>query len=123
MDKNTLKEIVVNQQKRRTAPKPYVTRLIGSELMYYFSNQHAVIVKGVRRCGKSTLLNQALEEQTKNQYYYLNFEDERLLSFTVEDFNKLYEVMVEIFGERKIFYFDEIQNIEHWETYVRRMQD
>jgi len=76
----------------------------------------------VRRCGKSTLLNQVISDHYKDGVYYLNFEDERLVDFTVEDFNDLYEVFLELYGEKKVFFFDEIQNIPKWEMFVRRMQ-
>ncbi len=116
------KEIIIDQQERLKLPTEIVPRANYSELAALCSSPHAVIVKGVRRCGKSTLLSQLLQ-QLEQPFYYLNFEDERLLRFTVNDFNKLYESFVELHGERNIFYFDEIQNIEQWEIYVRRMQD
>jgi predicted AAA+ superfamily ATPase len=41
----------------------------------------------------------------------------------VEDFQMLLEVFYELFGEQKTFYFDEIQNVEQWERFVRRLHD
>ncbi|OYK86819.1 AAA family ATPase [Coxiella burnetii] len=63
----------------------------------------------------------ALRQAFSDPVYYLDFEDERLLAFTVSDFNLLYEIFIELFGERKVFFFDEIQVVDQWETYVRRM--
>ncbi|ARI66707.1 AAA family ATPase [Coxiella burnetii] len=63
----------------------------------------------------------ALRQAFSDPVYYLDFEDERLLDFTVSDFNLLYEIFIELFGERKVFFFDEIQVVDQWETYVRRM--
>lgn len=37
------------------------------------------------------------------------------------DFTKLHELLIELFGDRKIFLLDEIQNIEGWERFVNRM--
>ncbi|MBS3080105.1 AAA family ATPase [Candidatus Pacearchaeota archaeon] len=68
-----------------------------------------IIISGIRRSGKSTLLNQLKE---KYQGYYLNFDDDRLVHFRIEDFQILYEIFLELFGEKDYFYFDEIQNIE-----------
>ncbi|MFH1902883.1 MAG: ATP-binding protein [Candidatus Omnitrophota bacterium] len=34
-----------------------------------------------------------------------------------------YEILLELFGEKKVFFFDEIQNAPQWENFVRRMQD
>ena len=84
---------------------------------------HAVIVSGLRRVGKSTLLAQMAHRLGKETFYYLNFEDDRLLSFQADDFNALYQVLVEAFGERKIFILDEVQNIKGWERFVRRFMD
>lgn len=83
---------------------------------------HAVIISGLRRAGKSTLLAQ-LAHQLDGPFYYINFEDERFLGFEASDANDLYGLLVELFGERSIFVIDEIQNIPGWEHFVRRFMD
>src|SRR5947207_8417509 len=108
MMKETLKEIAILQQRRLKLQPPIIARNQYQEIVDYIKLPHSVVVMGVRRCGKSTLLTQILNEHFPDQFYYLNFEDERLLNFTVTDFTMLYEIFVELFGERKIFYFDEI---------------
>ncbi len=84
---------------------------------------HAVIVSGLRRCGKSTLLAQYAHQIGEDAFYYLNFEDERFLGFQADDASDLFQTLVEIFGERKIFIIDEIQNVPNWEHFVRRFMD
>jgi len=84
---------------------------------------HAVIISGLRRAGKSTLLAQMAHRIGQEQFYYLNFEDDRFINFQADDFNDLYQVLVEVFGQRKIFIIDEIQNIPGWEHFVRRFMD
>lgn len=84
---------------------------------------HAVIISGLRRSGKSTLLAQYGHKIGKHAFYYLNFEDERFLGFQADDASDLFQTLVEIFGERKIFIIDEIQNIPNWEHFVRRFMD
>ncbi len=84
---------------------------------------HAVIVSGLRRVGKSTLLAQMAHRLGKDAFYYLNFEDDRFLGFQAEDANDLYQTLVELFGERKIFAVDEVQNIDGWEHFVRRFME
>jgi len=84
---------------------------------------HAVIVSGLRRAGKSTLLAQMAHQLGQEAFYYLNFEDDRFLGFQAEDANDLYQSLVEVFGERRIFIIDEIQNIAGWEHFVRRFMD
>jgi uncharacterized protein len=84
---------------------------------------HAVIVSGLRRVGKSTLLAQMAHKLGSDQFYYVNFEDDRFLGFEADDSNDLYQVLLEVFGERKTFIIDEVQNITGWEHFVRRFMD
>ena len=87
------------------------------------TSPHAVIISGLRRAGKSTLLAQMAHNLGEEAFYYLNFEDDRLLNFQAVDINDLYQSLLEIFGERKIFMLDEIQNIAGWEHFVRRFME
>lgn len=84
---------------------------------------HAVIISGLRRVGKSTLLAQLAHRLGENTFYYVNFEDERFLGFQADDANDLYSALVELFGERTVFLVDEIQNVPGWEHFVRRFMD
>jgi uncharacterized protein len=81
----------------------------------------ALIITGVRRCGKSTLLHQLIRKQKKA--YYLNLEDPRLGGFDLNDFNKIEEIMKEIYGKGGTYFFDEIQTIPQWEKYIRYLVD
>jgi predicted AAA+ superfamily ATPase len=82
-----------------------------------------VIISGLRRVGKSTVLAQLAHRLGEDQFYYLNFEDERFLGFQADDANDLYQFLIAVFGERRIFVVDEIQNINGWEHFVRRFMD
>ena len=84
---------------------------------------HAVIISGLRRVGKSTLLAQLAHCLGEDKFYYVNFEDERFLGFEADDANNLYGLLVELFGERSVFVVDEIQNVSGWEHFVRRFMD
>lgn len=84
---------------------------------------HAVIISGLRRVGKSTLLAQLAHRLGETAFYYLNFEDERFLGFQADDFNDLYQSLITLYGERSIFVIDEIQNIPGWERFVRRFME
>jgi hypothetical protein len=84
---------------------------------------HAVIVSGLRRVGKSTLLAQMAHKLGKDAFYYLNFEDDRFIGFQAEDADNLYQSLVELFGERKVFVVDEVQNVTGWEHFVRRFME
>jgi hypothetical protein len=84
---------------------------------------HAVIISGLRRVGKSTLLAQLAHRLGAEVFYYVNFEDDRFLGFQAEDANDLYQALLEVFGERKIFVLDEVQNVPGWEHFVRRFME
>ncbi|MFH1400103.1 MAG: ATP-binding protein, partial [Nanoarchaeota archaeon] len=58
-----------------------------------------------------------------SQWAYVNFEDERLLDFQAKDFEMLNEVLVETYGTTRTYFFDEIQNVDRFESFVRRLQD
>ena len=90
----------------------------------YIHTPHTVIISGLRRAGKSTLLAQiARKYYPKNDFFFVNFEDERFLAFNATEFTKLHELLIELFGNQKVLMFDEIQNIAGWERFVRRMED
>lgn len=79
---------------------------------------HVTIITGIRRCGKSTLMQQ-LMEGLNGEFAYFNFEDPRVFGFDVNDFVKLENV----FGNQQYYFFDEIQNIENWELFIRKLHD
>ncbi len=122
MQKTLLKEIILEQENDLLDIDPGIPRDALSVVSKHASLPHAVVISGVRRCGKSTLLNQVITELYKKGAYYMNFEDERLVDFTVEDFNHLYEIFLELYEDKKVFFLDEVQNVPQWEVFVRRMQ-
>jgi len=81
---------------------------------------HALIISGVRRCGKSTLQFQLLREKYKKALY-LNFEDPRLYEFEKIDLLRLDEIILE--SKSKVLFFDEIQIVDEWERYIRQKLD
>ena len=124
MNKRQLKEIVVQQREELKKKDRGIERENLEEIGRYLKIPHVLIISGVRRSGKSTLLTQIMSEWYDCQFYYLNFEDERLISFSAEeDFELLYQVFLELYGEQKTFFFDEIQNVSGWERFVRRMYE
>ncbi len=119
-----LKEVLLEQQKRikSAATEGYVLRENLNEIKKFIKTKHSILITGIRRCGKSVFLSQIINNFF-DKYYYVNFEDERLASFDLKDFNKLYETCIELFGKNKAFFLDEVQNIKGWERWVRRMHE
>lgn len=116
--KDTIKQIIADQRKYTDAFGT-VERNIDQKLL---KGNEIIVISGIRRCGKSVLLQQIREKQ-KNKDFYLNFDDDRLALFRLEHFQDLYEVFIELFGKQKTYYLDEIQNIPGWERFVRRLYD
>ena len=83
----------------------------------YISTDIALIITGVRRCGKSIL---AFMLGKDNKYGYVNFEDERL-NIEARDLNKVLEALYSLKGDIDILIFDEIQNIFGWERFITRL--
>ena len=96
---------------------------------YDFEKNINYILVGLRRAGKSTLLYKIARELVESgcdwsQIIYINFEDDRLLGFSKNDFNDIVETAYELTDEKEIYYFfDEIQLIDGWEHFARRMAD
>ena len=121
MDKQILKQILRDNQQEVVRYKIEPRELIIDD----FS---CCVLVGVRRSGKSYMLYQQIQQLLINgkqwdEILYLNFEDERLENFTVEDFNRLLECHQEMYGKRPMLFLDEIQNIDGWERFARRMAD
>lgn len=124
MKRDELKSLLVEQLEQFRDKDLGIERDKLQYIKNYARTPHVIVISGLRRVGKSTLLSQVAHKlYNKNEYYFVNFEDERFLNFTSNDFNMLYELLIELFGERRVFLFDEIQNILGWERFVRRMTD
>ena len=117
--RETLKEVIISQ--RSFLHKLDLGILREKEKGVKIWDSFALLITGIRRCGKSTLLNQILNKQEK--WYYLSLEDPRLDGFELSDFNKVEAIMKEMYGEKGVYFFDEIQNIEKWEKFIRYLID
>jgi len=94
----------------------------------YLNKDEIVVIKGVRRCGKSTLmLNQikSLHQKgiSKNNILFINFEDPRLINhLSLDLMQQIYEVYLEYLNptEKPYIFLDEVQNIPSWEKWVNK---
>lgn len=80
----------------------------------------AQVVIGVRRSGKSTLIEKVLLESGMRPAY-LNFDDERLVSLVASGLNELLEAVYVVYGEFDCLFLDEVQNVEGWPLFVNRL--
>ena len=90
------------------------------------------VLIGMRRTGKTFFCYQIIKGLlksgiNKNRIFMINFEDDRLLEFTVKDFSILVEEYYKKFPDNKskecYFFFDEIHNVPDWEMFIRRLTD
>ncbi len=123
LSRDQIKSLLLEQQQSFWQRDTGIERTCLAELERTSSSPHAVVISGLRRVGKSTLLAQFAHRLGEERFYYINFEDDRFLGFQAEDADHLYQMLLELFGERKIFLIDEVQNVPGWEHFVRRLMD
>jgi len=117
--KESLRNIVIAQRKDVLLASENIEREKLKEIKV--EESFAIILSGVRRCGKSTLLGQMIKK-SKN-FYYFNFENPNAVNFELSDFETLNQIFNEEYGESNYYFFDEVQNVEKWELFVRAMLD
>lgn len=121
IEKETIKEILLENRKEIESQQ-VVHRNIEKE---DFANY---VLIGVRRAGKSFMLYQQIQDNLKkgitwDSMLYINFEDERLIGMTAQELNLILEVHGMMSAQRPILFLDEIQNIEGWDKFARRLAD
>jgi predicted AAA+ superfamily ATPase len=120
MNRETLKKIIADQREYKP-PHNYLKRLQLEVIRGFVDDPNVLIFSGIRRSGKSTIMR-ILQKEQKSDYYF-NFDDERLIQFKLQHFQMLLEIFIELFGKQSFFYFDEIQNIEGWERFIRGLYE
>jgi len=121
MDRNYLQEIVLDQFEELKRKKRGFLRHKLKEITSLVNRNTNIVITGHRRAGKSTFLYQLMDTYHKDDFYYLDFSDDRLSNFETDDFQKLVEIYVSNFKEKKIYFFDEIQGKPNWNKFVNRM--
>lgn len=121
MEKNVLKTLIVEYQQ-------FVKGITLIERDIHLSAQLNYVFVGLRRAGKSYLMYQQIQNLLKEghkveEILYFNFEDDRLVNLTVEDLDLIKVCYEELYAYRPIFFLDEIQIVQHWERFARRLAD
>ena len=121
MDKQVLKQVLLDNaqliDKIEVLPREYA---LDESVNYVFT--------GVRRAGKSYMMYAIIKQLLQNGHTMadilcMNFEDERVENFADTDFNLLLECHQELYGREPCVFLDEMQNIDGWEMFARRMAD
>lgn len=119
MDKEIIRRIIIEGQE-------FVTEIPLIERPFFFEKKGNYVFVGIRQAGKSYLLYQRIQQIVREGHHieeivYINFDDERLRQMTVADLDDILQAYSSMFDTRPIFFFDEIQNIEGWENFARRL--
>ena len=94
-----------------------------SKIRPFYDQDLIKVIMGVRRCGKSVILLQIIDELKargipESQIIYINFEYEDY-SFIKNDMDLHNYIKEKIVSKDKYYlFFDEIQNVEHWEKAI-----
>lgn len=119
MDIELLKKILI-ANRAVIAGIEYVERDIQLE-----DNLNYVFV-GIRQAGKSYLMYQRIHQLLKkghsiDEIVYINMDDERLIGMTADDLDLILQAHYQLDECTPILFLDEIQNVEHWEKFARRL--
>lgn len=123
MEKRIIKSIILEKQKE-------ISQLQLQERLIEFDDRASYVLVGIRRAGKSYQMFQDIKRRVssgKNKIedcLYINFEDERISSIAAHELGLIIECYNELFENKyPLIYLDEIQNIEGWEKFARRLVD
>lgn len=122
MNKERLKEIMLDQQTVFNHKRQLIERDI--DIQKYINTRLVVVISGIRRCGKSSLLYLIKEAMNLSNpdYCYLNLDDERIIP-DIDILDRVFNLHIEMYQKEPVFFLDEIQNIPHWEKFVNRMYE
>jgi len=125
MIKDIFKRLIIDSQEKQ------FTDIVTREVIIPTDTKKIVTLKGVRRCGKTSIMYQTIKQLRQNtdktNLVYINFEDDRIFPVQLADCNELIDAYYELYptkkSEKVYFFFDEIQIVENWEKFIRRLYD
>ncbi len=91
-----------------------------------------VVLTGIRRSGKTSLLFEAIHRLlaagvSRDRIVYLNLEDDRIFPVVASELDSILQAHAELHpnltDEKKYLFLDEVQAVEGWERFVRRVYD
>jgi predicted AAA+ superfamily ATPase len=121
MNKDTIK-ILMAEYQRKVVDIGFIER------PYKMEDALNYVFVGLRRAGKSYLMYQQIHHllqkgHSKDEILYFNFEDDRIFSLDVSDLDLIKVCYEEMYDTKPVFFLDEIQIIDHWEKFARRLAD
>ena len=126
MKMEQLAYILNDQQGRLEEDKQVcIDREKAEEVIGMLSLKMPIIITGVRRCGKSFLMYivKTRLKLKERQFLYVDFNDERMSEFGVEDFQGIVDYMGSGGYEKGcLLLIDEIQETKNWEKWIDRIK-
>ncbi len=124
---NTILRTLLYEWKDRKLPS-IIERDTYLDISVQKGTNNATVITGFRRVGKTYLIYQAIEKlletHSREEVVYINFEDERIITPTVEILSDLIPEIQAVYGKKpKYLFLDEIQLIPNWSKWVRRILD
>ncbi|KFN38394.1 ATPase [Smithella sp. F21] len=125
MQKDIFKKLIADSQEKDLAG------VIDRDIEIPLDTGKIISLIGVRRSGKTHVLYSMISNLRKTvdprNIVYINFEDDRLFPLELKDLNTLLDAYYELYPDKKTekvyFFFDEIQNVQNWEKFIRRLYD
>lgn len=121
MEKNVIKQIILRWQN-------LIPQISLTERKIFIEPAANHVLVGIRRAGKSYLLYQYIQQlvnegHSMEEILFVNFEDERISDIKKEELHLILESYREMYSHQPIVFLDEIQNVEGWEHFARRLAD
>ncbi len=126
MKKDLLHQVIYDQQQDFLSLGNLTNREQTAEVIKLLKLNLPIIITGIRRCGKSSLLRIVLDKLKleKRNFLYINFNDERLINFDNENFQNILDYLEENnYGKKVYLFLDEIQEVKNWEKWIDRIKD
>jgi hypothetical protein len=121
MEKDIIKILIAEYQQKVTEVSLMARR-------YKIENNLNYVFTGLRRAGKSYMMYYIIQQLleagcTKEEILYFNFEDDRIAAIEATDLDKIKICYQEMYENKPVFFLDEIQIVDHWEKFARRLAD
>jgi predicted AAA+ superfamily ATPase len=125
MQKDIFKRLIADSQEKD------LSYVLDRDLHIPVDTGKVISLIGVRRSGKTHVLYSIINKIKKNvdpkNIVYINFEDDRLFPIQLKDLNTMLDAYYEMYPDKKnekvYLFFDEIQNVQNWEKFIRRLYD
>ena len=121
MKKDTIKILIAEYQQK-------IVNVNFVERPYPMEDKLNYVFVGLRRVGKSYMMFQQVRHlintgHSQEEMLYFNFEDDRIASLDTDDLDLIKVCYEEMYNHKPIFFLDEIQIVEKWEKFARRLAD